>query len=340
MAPATTAIEAAENGLDFFEKIQLPSGHWGGECSGPVIFLGGFVIAWYITKTPIPTPNAIEMRNWLFSTANPDDGGWGLNQEGHSNVCVTVLNYTALRILGVQADDPVMVKARSWLHQMGGAVNSSLWGKLWLAVLGVVDWDIVSPIPPEIWLLPDWLPLSPSRLYIEMRSVALPVSYMSRRFSCQETEITRSLKAELFTQPITEINWAFHRRSIAPVDNIYPRPYLLEVVTWVYLNVWKPYFCTDRIKKRAESWVSQLIDMEVENMGYLNMAATNAPVNTTLCYFRDGPGSLNVAKQIKRLNEYLWMTENGMFINSTNGAQCWDLALVVQAVCECGLEGN
>lgn len=39
--------------------------------------------------------------------------------EGHSTVFGTGLNYTALRILGVSAEHPVMVKARATLHKLG-----------------------------------------------------------------------------------------------------------------------------------------------------------------------------------------------------------------------------
>ena len=39
--------------------------------------------------------------------------------EGHSTVFGTGLNYTALRILGVSAEHPIMVKARTNLHKLG-----------------------------------------------------------------------------------------------------------------------------------------------------------------------------------------------------------------------------
>jgi hypothetical protein len=39
--------------------------------------------------------------------------------EGHSTVFGTGLNYTALRILGVSPEHPVMVKARGTLHKLG-----------------------------------------------------------------------------------------------------------------------------------------------------------------------------------------------------------------------------
>ena len=39
--------------------------------------------------------------------------------EGHSTVFGTGLNYVTLRILGVDAEHPVCVKARATLHKLG-----------------------------------------------------------------------------------------------------------------------------------------------------------------------------------------------------------------------------
>ena len=105
-------MDAAKNGLTFFEKLQMPSGHWGCEYGGPMFLLPGIVICWYVTKTPIPSAYATEMKNYLAARAHPEDGGWGLHIEGESTVFGTALNYTALRLVGVDAEEPMMVKAR------------------------------------------------------------------------------------------------------------------------------------------------------------------------------------------------------------------------------------
>jgi hypothetical protein len=39
--------------------------------------------------------------------------------EGHSTVMGTALNYAALRLLGVSAEHPVVVRARATLHKLG-----------------------------------------------------------------------------------------------------------------------------------------------------------------------------------------------------------------------------
>lgn len=336
-----TSLDSAKNGLTFFEHLQLPSGHWGCEYGGPMFLLPGMVIAWYVTKTPIPSAHATELKNYVFSKANPDDGGWGLHIEGESTVFGTSMNYIALRLLGVEADDPGMVKARGTLHKLGGALNSPHWAKWWMAVLGVVDWDIVNPVPPELWLLPDWTPISPWRWWIHIRQVFLPMGYLySKRWSAEKTDLILALKEELFIQPHAEIKWANHRNDIHPGDNYYPKSWALNAANWFLVNIWNPYLRTNQIKEKGEAWVSELVDMEDANTGYSCLAPVNAPMNTLVCYVRDGPESFGFKRHIERLQEYFWVNQEGMLCNGTNGVQCWDTAFLIQAVFEAGLQDD
>lgn len=116
-----------------------------------MFLLPGLVITWYITKTSIPEAFRTEIKNYLFARQNMQDGGWGLHIEGQSSVFGTGMNYTTLRLLGASAEDPRMVKARGMLHKLGGALYGPHWSKFWLSALGVAEWDIVNPVPPELW---------------------------------------------------------------------------------------------------------------------------------------------------------------------------------------------
>ncbi|KAH7033612.1 squalene/oxidosqualene cyclase [Microdochium trichocladiopsis] len=335
----STPLDAVRNGLTFFEKLQLPSGEWGCEYGGPMFLLPGVVIAWYVTETPIPWYVATEIKNYLFARASPDDGGWGLHIEGESTVFGTTLNYTVLRIIGVEPDHPVMVKARATLHKLGGATHSPHWAKCWLSVLGVSKWDIVNPVPPELWLLPDWFPIAPWRWWIHIRQVMLPMTYIwDQRWSCPENDLIRALRQELFVEPYESINWAAHRNTICPRDNYHPKSWLLNSINWVLVNFWNPYCRTDRLRKSARDWVSKLIDMEDKNTDYLDLAPVNAAMNTVVCYIRDGPGSYSVRRHVERLEDSMWVNAEGMFCNGTNGVQSWDTSFLVQAVVDAGLE--
>ncbi|EDP50566.1 hypothetical protein KXW98_008104 [Aspergillus fumigatus] len=335
---ATSPLDSAINGLKFFSKLQLPPGNWGCEYGGPMFLLPGVVIAWVVTETPIPQAYAIEIKNYLMARANPVDGGWGLHSEGDSSVFGTSLNYTVLRLLGVDSEHPVMVQARGLLHRLGGALNAPHWSKFWLAVLGVCDWEVVNPVPPEAWLLPDWVPVAPWRWWVHIRQVFLPMSWIwSKRWTAAETDVVRALRRELFVQPWESIEWAAHRNDIAPTDNYHPKSWLLNSVNWILSNIWIPYLRPRSLATRAEDWVSKLIDMEDANSDYADLASVNGPLNMIVCYIRDGPDSYSVRRHRERMEEFLWVNKEGMLANGTNGVQCWDTAFLIQAVWSAGL---
>ena len=76
----------------------------------------------------------------------------------------SVLTYVTLRLLGQDLHRVVnqdMEKRRSWILKHGGATTIRSWGNFWLSVLGVFYWAGNNPLPPEIWLLPYFLPIHP-----------------------------------------------------------------------------------------------------------------------------------------------------------------------------------
>ena len=87
------------------------------------------------------------------------------------------MNYVVLRICGLDADHPACVKARACLHKLGscpactwcvcvcvhgewlprlrigGATGIPTWGKAWLSLLNVYDWEGMHPLLPEMWYI-------------------------------------------------------------------------------------------------------------------------------------------------------------------------------------------
>ena len=63
-------------------------------------------------RTPIRAPA-------FFWGAQRADATRARHVEGHSTVFGTAMNYVALRLLGVAAEHPAMVKARATLHKLG-----------------------------------------------------------------------------------------------------------------------------------------------------------------------------------------------------------------------------
>ncbi|CAG8131311.1 unnamed protein product [Penicillium olsonii] len=334
---AKTPLEAAENGLSFFSHLQLEPGNWACEYGGPMFLLPGILITYYVTKTPIPPEYATEIKRYLFARQHPEDGGWGLHIEGHSSVFGTSMNYVALRLIGVNEDDPRMIKARGLLHKFGGAIYGPHWAKFWLSILGVMEWEGVNPVPPEIWLLPDWVPFAPWRWWIHMRQVFLPMSYLwSKQWSHPLDDLTKQIREELYTQPYDSVDFAAHRNSIHETDNYYPKTWLLNGVNELLVRIWNPYLRLPAIVKRAEDWTWELIRMEDENTKYAGLGPVNNPMNMVACFIHDGPDSYSVRQHRERLNDYMWVKGEGMLANGTNGVQVWDTAFITQAIVVAG----
>ncbi|KAF2685400.1 terpene synthase [Lentithecium fluviatile CBS 122367] len=332
LEPAKTPLHAAANGLSFFSQLQLPPGNWACDYGGPMFLLPGLVITWYVTETPIPSYYATEIKNYLFARAHSEDGGWGLHIEGESTVFGTAMNYTVLRLLGVDAEDARMRKARATLWRLGGALRGPHWAKFWLSVLGVLEWDVVNPVPPELWLLPEWVPIAPWRWWCHMRQVFTPMSYVySRRWSYPLTDLTRQLRSELLTQPFESITFSKHRNDIAPTDNYHPKTWILRFIFWLVVTIWQPFLRTAAIKKKAEDKAWWLIEAEDENSDFANLGPVNGPMNTLAAYIRCGPDSRPFREHLKTLPEFLWMNNEGMLMNGTNGVQCWDTSLLIKA---------
>ncbi|KAK6517020.1 Lanosterol synthase (Oxidosqualene--lanosterol cyclase) [Arthrobotrys conoides] len=336
LPPPRTPLDVARNGLAFFSKLQLPGGNWACDYSGPMFQLAGMVMCWYSTGIPFPEDWAIEIIRYLCNRAHPEDGGWGLHTEGESSVFGTTINYTTLRLLGMPADHPVAVKARQKLHDMGGALGVPHWGKAWLAMIGCFEWEGMNPIPPELWLLPDWIPLHPYRWWIHTRAVYLPMSYIwSKRHSRPLNDLTRALRAELFTQPYSSINFAAHRNTIRAEDIYHPHTLVLDLFNTA-CTFWSKYLLPNWLKKWAEDYVYSLVEREDENTLYVNLGPVNNPLQMLCRYIAEGPDSPAVLGHMDRLQDYLWVNEEGMLLNGTNGVQVWDTSFAVQSVVECG----
>jgi lanosterol synthase len=111
-------MDAARNGLQFYQLLQLEDGHWGCDYGGPSFLLPGIIFAMYISGTEIPEEWKTEITRYLANTAN-DDGGWGLHLEGDSTVFATTCYYIVLRIFGLGKEHPLTVKARERIHTLG-----------------------------------------------------------------------------------------------------------------------------------------------------------------------------------------------------------------------------
>ncbi|KAJ7268763.1 terpene synthase [Mycena haematopus] len=333
----SNAADAARNGYTFLRNLQAPDGHFAGDFGGPMFLLTGVVIGSYITGAPFKTEQRQEMIRYLLHTAHPDDGGWGIHVGGVTTVLGTVLNYASLRLLGVDADHPAAVKARDTLLKLGGAAASPTWGKFWMTVLGCHEWEGVNPMPPELWLLPGWVPFHPGRWWIHTRVVYLPMSYLYRvRFQAEATPLTLALRKEIYATPYDSIDWPAQCNNIAPGDVYVPHSRLLDCMNFFLKGTLEacPF---PPLQQCAVDYAYKLICMEDENTNFLDLAPVSKMMNMICRMHAEGRDSEAVARHAAGREDVMWLTREGMLVTGTNGSQLWDTAFAAQALVETGL---
>lgn len=333
---ATTPLEAAKNGLSFYQHLQSSDGHFAGEYGGPMFLLPGLAIGMYVTETPIPDAWRVEIARYLWHRQHPKDGGWGIHIEGPSTVFGTALNYVVLRLVGVPAAHPMMVRARACLHKLGGATGIPSWGKLWLAILNVYDWDGLNPIPPELWLLPDWVPIHPWRWWVHTRMVYLPMGYLyGARFRAPLTPLLSELRAELYVEPYESIDWPRQRNHVAQVDLYAPHTRVVDAL-FSALGVYESW-APSAVRTRGMKKAYELVVKEDENTSYQCLGPVNKMLNMVVRYAVDGVGSGALARHREKVKDFAWMGAEGLMMTGTNGSQLWDTSFLAQAACEARL---
>ena len=329
---AKTAHEAAYNAVKFYSRLQAEDGHWAGDYGGPLFLLPGLVIACYMTNTPLKEEEKAEMIRYLRSVKCPD-GGWGLHTAGPPTVLGCALNYCAMRLMGIPSEDEDLKKTRSLLNKLGGTCSIPSWGKFWLALLNVYQWEGLHNLCPEMWLLPEWLPVHPSKMWCHCRQVHLAMSYCyGTKMAMKENDVIRELRQELYSMPYDKINWAAQRNNISEADLNTPHSWLLDSV--YYILDWYEIYHKSDLRKTSLEEIYKHVVADDSFTNSISVGPMSKLIQMIVRWHHDGPDNEQFQQHQDRIRDYLWMGVDGMKMNATNGSQLWDTSFAVQAIIE------
>lgn len=328
--------KAYAQGLHYFSYLQCDEGHFPNDYGGPMFLLPGLVITSYISKTYIQEPFKTLLMQYMRNQQNAD-GGWGLHIEGHSTMFGTALQYVSLRLLGEDKEASHMQKARKWILENGGITGIPSWGKFYLSVLGVYEWEGCNSLFPEIWLLPKSLPFHPWRYWCHARMVYLPMAYCyGLKVKGEETALVKEIRNELYKEPYAKINWSKARNTCCEKDVYHRSGLLMKVMnnlTNFYEKIRIPF-----LRKKATDYILSYIHAEDTHTNYINIGPVNQMINSICHWHKYGRESEYFQKHIDRWQDYLWLAEDGLKMQGYNGSHLWDVVFTMQAITESGLE--
>jgi lanosterol synthase len=326
--------EALNRGFDYYSRLQMKDGNWAGDYGGPHFLTPGLIIVSYIIGHEFSIEKRGLVKKYMLNHQN-SDGGWGLHIEDHSTMFGTVMQYLSLRILGMEKDHPSIVKARDFIKKHGGATGIPPWGKFYLSILNLYEWEGNNSIFPELWVLPRKLPLHPGKYWNHARMVYLPMTYCySKRLKIDANDFISELRKELYVEPYENINWKKARNECTEVDIFKPASSFYK--TFVKLaNVYEKIHLK-AFRKKADQFILDYIHAEDEHTNHINIGPVNKVLNALCVWHAEGTDSQNLKKHIDRFEDYLWLAEDGIKMNGYNGSQLWDTVFAGQALIESG----
>ncbi|HVY71261.1 MAG TPA: squalene--hopene cyclase [Verrucomicrobiae bacterium] len=225
-----TAIRRSQG---YLLREQKPEGYWVGELIVDSTLVSDMVAYhhWNGKVDPAWQRKAV---NHLFSMQLPD-GGWNIYYGGPAEVNATIKAYLALKLAGVPATDPRMLRARELAKNLGGVPRMNTFSKLYLALIGLYPWKYVPTIPCEVLLLGKWFHVNFWDMSNWSRAMLVPLAIINHFKPTRKPSNNVNLD-ELYPE-------GFHERDL----RLPPDP---QWFTYRNFFLW-----LDKLHKFAELWV-------------------------------------------------------------------------------------
>ena len=154
------AAHAWEAGCERLVGAQSQAGAWSGTIDGNVTSEAGAIfVRWCIGVAP--TQHSYD---WIRKLQTPE-GMWLEYEGGPVGLSESLEAYIALRLYGDGVDLPHMQIAARRIRDLGGIESSRTFSaRLWMAILGLIDWHNLPAFPLEWILLPAWAPGNKNQL--------------------------------------------------------------------------------------------------------------------------------------------------------------------------------
>ncbi|XP_019170947.1 PREDICTED: dammarenediol II synthase-like [Ipomoea nil] len=336
----TTAVRKA---VRLNRALQARDGHWPALNAGPMFFTPPLLIALYICgaiNTVLTSEHTKEIVRYIYNHQN-EDGGWGLYIDGHSTMIGSALNYVALRLLGeVPLDDGAITRGRKWILDHGGATKIPSWGKVFLSVLGVYEWDGCNPLPPEFWLFPSIFPFHPAKMWCYCRTTYMSMSYLyAKRYHGPLKDLVLCIRNEIHVKAYDRIDWNSTRMDCCKQEDMYYPHSFIQDLLWNTLQ-----YCTEpfmrcwpfkKIREMAMRKAIKYMRYEAEESRYINIGCIIKSLQM-MCWWAEDPNCDEFKYHLARVLDYLWLAEDGMTMQ-TFGSQNWDAAHATQAIIASGM---
>jgi squalene-hopene/tetraprenyl-beta-curcumene cyclase len=183
-AVASAATEATlQRAVARLRALQAPEGWWKGELETNVtIDAEDLLLREFLgVRTAQETDEAAR---WIRSQQRAD-GSWATFRDGPGDLSTTVEAWVALRLAGHDPDTAPLAAAAGFVRAHGGVARTRVFTRIWLALFGLWSWDDLPSLPPELVLLPAWVPLNVYDFACWARQTVVPLTVVRTLRPCR-----------------------------------------------------------------------------------------------------------------------------------------------------------
>ncbi len=324
---ARAALEAAVARL---AAEQREDGSFEGEVIWCPMLAAQYVLFAHAIGLRIPPDRRAALLRHFEDTQLPD-GLWGLHAVSPPYLFTTTLVYVAARLLGAAPESPLLSRGLAFIRREDVLAIPS-WGKLWLALVGLFDWRGVPPVVPELFALPRWLPVHPSRFYCHTRQIYLAMSALfARRFTAPDTERTREIRAELHPAGRRPAAWDAARYRLRRAELVTPPSLALRAV-YRLLGLYDRH-ARPRLRARVLAELGERLRFELRSTDYTALSPVSGLLSI-LALHAASPEDEDVRRATQRLDAWMWCdASHGLRIAGARSAT-WDTSFALQALAE------
>ena len=156
----TAVSRAIHSAAQALSDRQHPDGYWCGDLTADSTLESDYILLQLWLHRPEgslwnpPARGRIERCCRAILERQLPDGGWNIYPNGPSEVNASAKAYSALRIAGVEANSPEVLRARARILELGGLQACNSYVRINLSLFGLYPRRRVPTVPPEIMLLP------------------------------------------------------------------------------------------------------------------------------------------------------------------------------------------
>ncbi|WP_145370110.1 terpene cyclase/mutase family protein [Maioricimonas rarisocia] len=173
---ATEVQQAVTRTRDWLLERQSEDGYWVAELEGDTILESEYILLLaYLGKGQSDV--ARQAAAYMLESQMPE-GGWSHYPGGPIEISGAVKAYWALKITGHDPDAEYMVRARNAILAAGGAEKVNSFTRYYMALLGQISYQQCPAVPPEIMLLPSWMPFNIYEMSSWSRTILVPLSIL------------------------------------------------------------------------------------------------------------------------------------------------------------------